>query len=128
MVLVKGFPFGTGSLESESFMENASLSRELIMETVSCNGISLWEALAISLWKRLFVKGFTYGKGSFVKVIRFPYGKGSLQIKGSCSWKRLFVKESPFGEGSLQSYVFMEKALCKDISFWRRLFVKGFAY
>ena len=70
------------------------------------------------------MKGFPFGKGSFVKVIGFPYGKGSLQIKGVCLWKRLVVKESPFGEGSLQSYVFMEKALCKEISLWKTALCK----
>ena len=83
---------------------------------------------AMTLWKRLFVKGFPFGKGSFVKAIGFPYGKGSLQIKGVCLWKRLVVKEYPFGEGSLQSHVFKEKAFCKETSFWNTLFIKGFPY
>ena len=48
-----------------------------------------------------------------------------LANKGGCFWKRLFVKESPFGEGSLQSYVFMEKALFKEMSFMEKTLCKG---
>ena len=83
------------------------------------------------------VIGFPYGKGSlqikegclwkrlFVKVMGFPYGQGSLQIKGGCLWKKLFVKASPFGEDSLQSYVVMEEVLCKGIALLKRLLCKG---
>ena len=87
------------------------------MEKAFSKGISFGEGSLQSYdFMEKALKGFPFGKGSFVKVIGFPHGKGSLQRKGACLWKMLVGKECPFGEGSLQSYVFMEKALCKGIS------------
>ena len=79
------------------------------MEKVPCKRLSLWKRLFLTespfgegslqsydcMEKAL--KGFPFGRGSFVKVVGFPHGKRSL-----------------------------EKALCKAMSLWKRLFVKGF--